>query len=242
MRTAFALVAAILLGAGHAAAEIIVRDGHTLTVDGVRYHLDGVDTPEPDQVCLDQAGDTWACGIDARDKLKAFIGDRKVECADLGPGAPAAGRMARCQAGGEDLGQWLVREGWALTLEPSAKGRYLDLQVQARAERRGIWKGCFAAPKDLRRWSKAKAELLGDCPVTMTDERRTRDLLFPDRPAMPPRCAIKGKLALRANVTGHIGIYHLKTCRTYVRAGAPQRWFCSEEDAKAAGFRKALNC
>ena len=55
------------------------------------------------------------------------------------------------------------------------------------------------------------------------------------------RCNIKGKYAVRARVTGNTGIYHLQTCRSY--PGLDQdRWFCSEDDALAAGFRKAYNC
>ena len=58
---------------------------------------------------------------------------------------------------------------------------------------------------------------------------------------MPAGCNIKGKYAVRARVTGNTGIYHLQTCRSY--PGLDQdRWFCSEDDALAAGFRKAYNC
>jgi methylphosphotriester-DNA--protein-cysteine methyltransferase len=59
---------------------------------------------------------------------------------------------------------------------------------------------------------------------------------------MPSGCGIKGKYALRARVTGNVGIYHLQACRSYPALTRPDRWFCSEDDAKAAGFRKAYNC
>ena len=48
--------------------------------------------------------------------------------------------------------------------------------------------------------------------------------------------------AVRARVTGNVGIYHLQACRSYPGLGNPDRWFCSEEDAQAAGFRRAYNC
>ena len=35
-------------------------------------------------------------------------------------------------------------------------------------------------------------------------------MLFPEELTMPPSCGIKGKLAVRARVTGNIGIYHLQ--------------------------------
>jgi len=43
-------------------------------------------------------------------------------------------------------------------------------------------------------------------------------------------------------VTGNIGIYHLRGCPSYAGLTGPDRWFCSEDDAKAAGFRAAYNC
>ena len=69
-----------------------------------------------------------------------------------------------------------------------------------------------------------------------------RAVLFPEEPTAPPNCSIKGKLAVRARVTGNIGIYHLRGCPSYPATTKPDRWFCSEDDAQAAGFRKAYNC
>jgi methylphosphotriester-DNA--protein-cysteine methyltransferase len=59
---------------------------------------------------------------------------------------------------------------------------------------------------------------------------------------MPPGCPIKGKLALRAQVVGYEGIYHTPACRSYRGLKRAQRWFCFEEDAQAAGFRKSFTC
>jgi len=101
----------------------------------------------------------------------------------------------------------------------------------------GLWKGSFATPHDLRRWIKSRAKLLGESCSTIRDID-ARNALFPDDPSMPPGCSIKGKFAVRAKITGHRGIYH----GSYQRTKKPDRWFCSEEDAQAAGFRKALAC
>jgi len=43
-------------------------------------------------------------------------------------------------------------------------------------------------------------------------------------------------------VTGNVGIYHLRGCPSYAAMAKPDRWFCSEDDAEASGFRKAFNC
>jgi endonuclease YncB( thermonuclease family) len=226
------------------ALDVVVKDGDTVRLDGTSFRLDGIDAPEVDQVCLDEDGAVWACGIEARIRLTAFIAGRLVRCEDKGADtAHPKRRIGICRIDGEaiSLNQWLVREGWALNFEPYAKGRFMADQDHAEAGRRGLWRGCFAAPRDLRRWNKTTAKLLG--PACFNGRHTdVRNALFPDDANMPPGCPIKGKFARRAMLTGHRGIYHLEGCRSYVRTKSPNRWFCSEEDAQAAGFRKAFTC
>jgi len=49
------------------AARPIVSDGDTLTVDGTKFRLHGIDAPEFNQICLDEKGQEWNCGVAARD-------------------------------------------------------------------------------------------------------------------------------------------------------------------------------
>ena len=226
------------------AADAIVHDGESIIVDDTRYRLDGIDAPERDQICLDEKGQTWACGVEARDQLESFIAKRAVRCDDKGPDpAYPRRRIGECWVEGEavSLNEWLVREGWALNFEPSAKGRFLTSQADAMNNLQNLWRGCFSSPQDFRRGNKSKAQLLGpNCQIV--GDKNARDRLFPDDPAMPPGCPIKAKFALRAKISGHVGIYHMPGCRTYQRTKFPNRWFCSESDAQAEKFRKALNC
>ena len=103
-----------------------------------------------------------------------------------------------------------------------------------------MWKGCFVAPHEFRVAKKDGALLGGSCRADR--DREIREALFPEDLAMPAGCNIKGKYAVRARVTGNLGIYHLQACRSYPGLTKPDRWFCSEEDAQAAGFRRAYNC
>lgn len=239
-----ALIAALLLAMAWPclAAEIVVTDGDTLRVNRTNYRLDGIDAPEIDQLCLDEHGDVGRCGVAARDRLSAYIGNRAVRCEDKGPDpVHKQRRIGVCSIEGETatLNEWLVREGWAIKLDPAAKGRFAAEEADARENQRGLWKGCFAEPRDLRGWNHNGARLLGGgCQAG--HENRTRDKLFRVDTAMPPGCPIKAKLALRA--IGYDGIYHLPSCSSYQRLKRVNRWFCSEEDASAAGFRKALTC
>ena len=235
----------ILIVAGRCwAAEVTVTDADTLILKGTSYRLDGIDAPETNQVCLDEKGVVWACGIEARDQLRTFIGKRDVQC--NGKRSDPIYRNRRigvCVIEGEamSLNQWLVRQGWALNFEPYARKRFKTDQDEARDKHNGLWKGCFSSPQALRNWDKSGTVFLGAaCPKD--DNQRIRDLLFPAHPAMPAGCSIKGKLAMRAHITGHRGIYHMESCKSYQRLKTPDRWFCSELEAQAEGFRAAFTC
>jgi endonuclease YncB( thermonuclease family) len=225
------------------AATPTVRDGGTLQLGNVTYRLDGIDAPTFDQLCIDDHADSWTCGIEARDQLTKMIGDRQVRCDDLGVDPTSRKRrLGVCKVEGEttNLGQLLVRQGFALNVESSATGRFKTDEARAKEDRRGLWKGCFVAPQEFRIGRKDGALLGSSCRADR--DRQIREVLFPDDLVMPPGCNIKGKYAIRARVTGNLGIYHLQACRSYPGLGNPDHWFCSEEDAQAAGFRRAYNC
>ena len=112
------------------AAECI--DGDTLTVDGTKFRLDGIDAPEFNQICLDEKGQEWLCGRDARDALAKLTANcTAIRCEDKGPDTVYHRRIGLCTAevrvgsrlgaDGVTLNEWLVREGWALNFEPYAK-------------------------------------------------------------------------------------------------------------------------
>jgi endonuclease YncB( thermonuclease family) len=237
------LVLAFLSAGESFAAGTIVKDGGTLQVAGVTYRLDGIDAPELDQMCIDEHADPWACGFEARDRLTRLIDGREVRCEDLGIGTVYKKRhIGICTVRGEtaSLNQLLVRGGFALNFEPYAGGRFKDDEAGAKTDRRGLWKGCFVAPQEFR-WGKKDGALLGGS-CRSDKDREIRAVLFPDDPVMPPACSIKGKFAVRARITGNVGVYHLQGCRSYPALTRPDRWFCSEEDAQAEGFRRAYNC
>ena len=241
-----ALIAAVLIVAAAPAfaAEVSIPDGNTLIVEDVIYRLDGVDAPQTDQTCLDDKGANWTCGIAARDRLREHVGKRAVRCTDRGADRNAGKRrIGECFAGDEatSLNQWMVREGWALNLDRSAKSPFKADRDAASAKSAGLWKGCFVAPDDLRRISISTAPLLGAaCP--RTKNWKVREALFPETPAMPAGCDIKGRIVLRSEVGGYRGIYHLPACRSFARTRTVNRWFCSEDEARAAGFRKSYTC
>lgn len=225
------------------AVETSVTDGNTLILDGVTYRLDGIEAPQTDQTCLDEKGAAWTCGVTARDRLLEHVGKHDVRCTDRGADSIyRKKRIGECFIAGEatSLNQWMVQQGWALN-ERSAKGRFKADRDSAIAQRNGLWKGCFVSPEDLRRFTISTSALLGaGCPKPTN--WKIREMLFPDSPAMPAGCDIKGRINLRSQAAGYRGIYHLPSCRSYARAGQAHRWFCSEQEAQAAGYRKSYTC
>src|SRR5215831_21150765 len=181
--TSLVLLASILIGTGDAPIIYV----HSIEVGGKSYRLDGLDTPERDQSCLNEDGEPFACGARAAEELDKFIAGRSVKCDDIraDPAYPTR-RIGECSVAGIDLGHWLVGQGWALNLEPNPKGRFAIDEDDARAAHSGLWKGCFIAPQDFRRWNKHSAKLLGaNCPPD------ARDKLFPEEANMPSGCEIK---------------------------------------------------
>ncbi|NPV24751.1 thermonuclease family protein [Bradyrhizobium sp. 81013] len=241
------LCGAIVIGAGMTgaalAASATVRSGDTIQLGDIVYRLDGIDAPEVDQLCIDDRADPWSCGVEAREQLGKLIGGRSVRCDDLGPDKPLKTRkIGLCTIDGDkvSLNQQVARAGYAVSADPGTKYRAKDDVTAAREALRGLWKGCFVAPAEFRSDKKDGALLGSACRADR--DREIRAVLFPDAPSAPPGCTIKGKFAVRARVTGNIGIYHLQGCPSYPATTEPDRWFCSEDDARAAGFRRAFNC
>jgi endonuclease YncB( thermonuclease family) len=231
----------LVIASASFAATATVKDSGTLQLAGGNtFRLDGADVPAVDQICIDEHADPFACGAEARDQLARLVDGKQVRCGDLGPDPLyKKRRIGLCIVEGEavSLGQLLVQKGLALA---DPKGKFAADELAAKDARRGLWKGCFVSPADFRLWKKDAALIGGACRPDR--DQQIRSALFPADPVMPPGCAIKGKYAVRARVTGNVGIYHLQACRSYPGLNNSERWFCSEEDAQAAGFRKAYNC
>ena len=114
------------------AAGTIEAKGHTIAISGIEI-------VKPDETCTDPAGKSWSCGQVARTAFRAFLRGRAVTCA---PPDGNHGTAAACHVGKQDLGAWLVENGWA---RPEKTGPYADAGEAARKARKGI----FGAAPDL---------------------------------------------------------------------------------------------
>ncbi len=135
------------LQAGEYRGPATVIDGETLTVEGTRFRLWGIDAPDIRQTC--RLGDrSYPCGRISATALMDLVVGGPVECrtVDEVPG------VARCWAGGYELSEGMVHTGWALAM-PRDHTRFAPIEKQAEAARRGLWRGDFTKPWE---WSPPK--------------------------------------------------------------------------------------
>lgn len=223
-------VAALVLGAGwlvwRAAAALpslaffssspdvegraTVLSGDTLRVGKTTLRLSGIEAPERDQTCLTGSSRRWRCGASAADSLSGLVRRQDVTCELSGSdehGLP----FGSCRVGETDIAAELVRGGHVFAAE-GFFAPYASLEEAARADKVGLWDGEAVRPSDYRaqRWEEATREA-------------------------PDGCPIKG------NVKGGRRVYVLPWSRGYDRVRISsrrgERWFCSEDEATAAGWQ-----
>ena len=208
----------VLSGSAHADVSGRARtiDGDTIEVGGKRIRLHGIDAPESGQLCR-AGGKSWRCGRQASRALADRADGRLVVCEERD--RDRYGRIvALCRVGGEDLGAWLVSRGWALAYRRYSID-YVREEASARATRRGLWRGEFVPPRD---WRSG---------VRLTPFRHDDD-----RDAAI--CRIKGNISRDGERIYHLpgGQYY---GRTRIDPSKGERWFCSEAEARSAGWRRS---
>ena len=117
--------------------------------------------------------------------------------------------LVTCQLDGRDLGQILVRTGVAFAYRRYSVV-YVPDEAKAQGEGRGLWAGTTQSPEAYR---------------------------HPDS-AVPQGCALKGNISASGQ-----RIFHAPGQRDYeatrIDPAKGERWFCSTEAARRAGWRAA---
>ena len=193
-----------------------VHNSGLLVVDGVDIVLYGIDAPERAQNCRRNDRE-WRCGRYAAMALIDKIGGQEVRC-DEKDFDEFERILGVCYLGETDLNAWMVQEGWALAF-PWHTDAYVDFQVEARDSKKGLWRSQFVPPAEWR----AGGRLGWEKPVYVD---------------APENCLIKGNINSIGQSTYHVpgGHWYDKVKIDSVRG---ERWFCSEEEAVAAGWIKA---
>lgn len=212
--TALGLIAlcALPLAAAEVTGKLRVIDGDTLEVGGTRVRLHGIDAPERDQPCTTLTGQNWGCGDWVTQQVRELYQGATVRC--LGGETDRYGRLvAKCFLGAQDIGRHLVEAGLAYAYRKYSDEYDLEEKSAAVADR-GIHGFSLQSPARYR----------------LT---RVRGRVAPDA-----ECPIKGNISADGK-----RIYHMPGQKFYERTGirpeTGERWFCSEAQALASGWRAA---
>ena len=225
----FAVAALLILSVPASAQDVAgtarVVDGDSLVIGETRVRFVGIDAPELDQSCT-RDGQVWACGEVAAAQMRSLVEGQSVAC--RGQGDDAYGRLlAICHANGLELGATMVEYGWA-TAYRSYSDAYVGHEHRAKSSGQGIWRSDFVLPEHHR---LAKAEAAAPAVRHVLPASRQRGTQAADQ--AHHGCTIKGNRSRRGD-----WIYHLPGMQYYEFTRA-EEVFCSEGEARAAGYRRS---
>lgn len=205
-----------------------VVDGDTFKVDinGVvkTIRVIGIDTPET----VDPRKPVECFGVEASNKAKAVLSGKKVRL-EYDPTQGELDKYARTLRhvflqDGTNFGLLMIKDGYAHEYTYAVPYKY---QTEFKAAQKQAM--------------EAKAGLWGDVCQSATAIEQPNTSLAPLAPSGTADCTIKGNISSKGEK-----IYHVIGCRSYnqtvIDESKGERWFCAEQEALAAGWRKALNC
>jgi endonuclease YncB( thermonuclease family) len=187
----------------------VAVSGDLMRVDGTLVRLSGVEAPEANQPCHRANGRRWNCASAAKAGLARLIRRQTVSCTPTSQDNSGT-VIAQCHTGKTDIATELVRQGYVFAVR-SFFGSLSSEEDAAHTAKAGIWQGEIQRPQDWRdqEWQNATRDAPGGCPI-------------------------------KGYVRASSKLYSLPWSADYERAKVRTerggRWFCSEDDAKAAGF------
>jgi endonuclease YncB( thermonuclease family) len=198
-----------------------VIDGDTIEIQGERIRLNGIDAPESKQLCQNEKGGTYRCGAMAARALDDFLAVSRPTRCEFVEGDRYGRFVGDClRADGASVARYMVRSGFALDYRQHSKGKYAVDEEKARRGKRGLWIGEFTPRWEWRAQQRASSKTTASLPNG--------------------DCRIKGNISRKG-----VRIYHLPGQQDYERTriteSRGERWFCSEAEAQAAGWRPAGN-
>ncbi len=220
LRLLVVLLGAVVFGASAALSQqvsgpAIVVDGDTIELNGQRYRLAGIDAPEAAQTLPLATGGQDFFGRGAALVLRALLQDGAIRCDATGKRDNRGTRLAVCFSGKTDLGAEMIERGMAWTV-PDDSSPYKRLEATARDKRRGFWRDQLERPWHYR-----------------------RRLQYSAGSKAPKGCAFKAIVDRKGN-----RIYFAPWSPWYakykVEEARGDKWFCSEPEAIAAGWKSPL--
>ena len=105
-----------------------------IEAQGRSVTIAGIEAVAADETCVDGSRQ-WPCGAHAASAFRAFLRARAVVC-DIPDDGSAGHFTARCRLARQDIGEWLVENGWARAPQDSP---YAAAAEKAKKARKGIY-------------------------------------------------------------------------------------------------------
>jgi endonuclease YncB( thermonuclease family) len=191
------------------------QTGNATIIDGDTVKIDGVShrlakIDAPERnQVCEKDGVEWLCGAEAAKHLRSIVRGRPVRCESEGEDQYGR-RVSVCFVYDRELNSEMVASGYALAYRAYGED-YVGYEQHAREKKLGLWAGSFTEPWKYRR---------GEGSVATGD------------------CRIKGNI----NAKG-ARLYHkpgdASYSQTVVTEQKGEKWFCTTEEAEAAGWSAA---
>ncbi len=131
----------------------IPADGDDIEIQGMKIRLQGIDAIEARNGCC-YLGKPWDCAGAATAALQKKLRRKTVTCRIQGK-TTRRRPLAHCFVEGENINEWMVRQGWAYAYRKYSLA-YAAAEQSARSARRGIWRGPFLTAEERRRLRRQK--------------------------------------------------------------------------------------
>ncbi len=208
---------AVMAGGEPVKGTVRVLGSQIIRVGETEIRLAGIAAPDAEQTC-GEGNRRWRCGDEARRALTKAAAGKTLICHPRGEDDDGR-KIAQCLDGKTDIAEALVRGGHVWADREDSAG-YRALEEGPRSAKAGVWKSASVPPWAFRErlW---------------TDAQR----------AAPEGCPIKGESS------GGEKIFHMPWGPGYQRvriakselARGSKMWFCTEREAREAGYRPAAD-
>lgn len=187
-------------------------EGKAAASSGIRLRVGGTDVQlygieAPEAT---QACGNRSCAAAAKSALQKLVQGKRATCSISGRAEDGIA-SATCVVDGADVAAQLVRAGHVFS-STGLFATYASAEREARNGKLGLWKSNSDRPAEHRAkvWEEAKR-------------------------SAPDGCPIKGVVSGEAKT--YVAPWSPNYDRTKVRASKGERWFCSESEARQAGWR-----